>query len=179
MPVLRSILFAIGFAVVLSGSAGAQATRLDAALKRDLAALEIIRGAPFTAGELDGRAVVVNFFASWCVPCRLEFIELRRLVDTLGPERIKVISINWFEDFGRYPGTVLRLARTLDRIDPRITAVRGTEAMSQAFGGPRGVRGLPALFAFSADGRMAYRYVYDGSTRLYTKAEELLDVLGR
>jgi len=43
----------------------------------DLAGLD--GGATLASGALKGQVVVINFFASWCVPCRLEHPLLMRL----------------------------------------------------------------------------------------------------
>lgn len=43
----------------------------------DLAGLD--GGKPLTLAELKGHPVVINFFASWCVPCRIEHPLLMRL----------------------------------------------------------------------------------------------------
>jgi thiol-disulfide isomerase/thioredoxin len=58
------------------------------------------------AGEIDakglrslvasqkGRVVLVNFWATWCVPCREEFPDLGRLQRKLGPRGLQVFGIS-------------------------------------------------------------------------------------
>jgi len=176
-------ILALGLACVAlalrAPGATAQPARLDASLRAMLAGLEVQRGGDIAPADLAGRAVIVAFFASWCAPCRLEFIELREVIRRMGPERIKVVAVNWLEDIGHYPAGPLRLARTLDRLDPHITALEGTRAVARAFGGPDGIAALPASFAFDARGRAVLRFVYDGDPgRAYTRAGEFLAALG-
>jgi thiol-disulfide isomerase/thioredoxin len=46
---------------------------------------------------LRGRAVLLNFWASWCEPCRAEMPTLQQLADITGPEKLAVLAINFKE----------------------------------------------------------------------------------
>ncbi len=48
--------------------------------------------------ELRGRVVVVNFWATWCPPCRREFPSLERLQKHFPVEDLQVIAVNVGED---------------------------------------------------------------------------------
>ena len=43
-------------------------------------------GEEFSLAELRGQPVIVNFWATWCGPCRAEMPDLQRVHDTLGDE---------------------------------------------------------------------------------------------
>ena len=57
--------------------------------------------------EFDEQTIIVNFFASWCVPCRVEHKSISRLANEKG---LKIIGINykdspkeakqWLSEFG-------------------------------------------------------------------------------
>jgi thiol-disulfide isomerase/thioredoxin len=65
---------------------------------------------PLLAGEIDardirgliagqkGHVVLVNFWATWCVPCREEFPDLTRLQRAFGARGLQVVGIS--TDFG-------------------------------------------------------------------------------
>jgi thiol-disulfide isomerase/thioredoxin len=53
-----------------------------------------LQGKTWTLGELRGRAVVLNFWATWCPPCRAEMPSLQQLGEIYGPEQLLVLALN-------------------------------------------------------------------------------------
>lgn len=51
-------------------------------------------GRPRTLSEWKGRTVLVNLWATWCVPCRKEMPALDRLQAQLGGKDFEVVAIN-------------------------------------------------------------------------------------
>ncbi len=47
--------------------------------------------------NLKGKVIVVNFWASWCEPCREEFEELSQLQENYGPKGLVVLAVNLAE----------------------------------------------------------------------------------
>lgn len=53
-----------------------------------------LHGRTWTRAELDGRPVVINFWATWCPPCREELPELQRLSDTYAGDGLVVLLVD-------------------------------------------------------------------------------------
>ncbi|OYW37504.1 MAG: hypothetical protein B7Z45_05470 [Azorhizobium sp. 12-66-6] len=51
-------------------------------------------GAPRTLADFKGKMVLVNLWATWCVPCRKEMPALDQLQQTLGGDNFEVVAIN-------------------------------------------------------------------------------------
>ena len=143
---------------------------LDAALRGHLAGLPRLRGAALEADGLSGRVVVVSFFASWCPPCRPEMAHLNTLVAETAPERLLVIGVNLFENFGGRTGDAA-LNRFLDQTRPTFPIVRGDDAVATAFDG---VDRIPTVFIFEQSGRLATRFVHQrGAAKTHLDLDEL------
>lgn len=61
-----------------------------------LATLDL-QGNAVKLGDFKGRAVLLNFWASWCEPCRTEMPMLQDLPSLIGEDRIAVIALNFKE----------------------------------------------------------------------------------
>ena len=51
-------------------------------------------GAPMTVGDLSGKTLLINLWATWCPPCREEMPALNELQATLGGDAFEVVAIN-------------------------------------------------------------------------------------
>ena len=51
-------------------------------------------GAPATSADFKGRIVLLNLWATWCVPCRTEMPALDRLQASLGGPGFEVAAVN-------------------------------------------------------------------------------------
>ncbi len=65
-------------------------------------------GKRWRPADLQGRPVLLNFWASWCEPCRAEMPSLQALADLHGPDKLLVLAINFKES----PTRVIRFAQT-------------------------------------------------------------------
>ncbi|ABE44822.1 TlpA family protein disulfide reductase [Polaromonas sp. JS666] len=58
-------------------------------------------GKTWRPADLQGRAVLLNFWASWCEPCRAEMPTLQQVADLYGPDKLLVLAINFKEPVAR------------------------------------------------------------------------------
>jgi thiol-disulfide isomerase/thioredoxin len=110
-------------------------------------ALADVDGKPVRLSALRGSVVLVNFWATWCPPCRKEIPSLTRLQKLFKPEKLRVLAVNVGEDeetvFGFIP-------------DPGFTILLDLKSASlRAWQ----VRSLPATFVVDPDGRVVLRAV--------------------
>ena len=59
-----------------------------------LFSLPMLAGDDLALADLYGQPIVLNFWASWCGPCRAEMPELQRLHDRLGEAGVVVLGVN-------------------------------------------------------------------------------------
>lgn len=66
-----------------------------------------LQGTTWHLGELRGKAVLINFWASWCEPCRAELPSLDALAQFYGSEKLVVLAVNFKES----PAVAMRHAQ--------------------------------------------------------------------
>ncbi|MBU1001272.1 MAG: TlpA family protein disulfide reductase [Proteobacteria bacterium] len=59
-----------------------------------------------------GKVVILNFWASWCAPCRAEVPELKALRKAFGEEELFILGLNVDDDPGAYAKFVTKTGFT-------------------------------------------------------------------
>ncbi len=64
-------------------------------------AARTLDGREWTLADYRGRTVIVNFWATWCVPCLAEMPSLARLRERLAPAGVEIVTVNFQENAAR------------------------------------------------------------------------------
>lgn len=100
-------------------------------------------GNPVSLSDFEGQPVIVNFWATWCVPCRIEMPELQEAYETYQDDNLVILALNVDE-----PADVAREFFE-DEMGLTFTALLDeNSAISTAFGNI----GLPSTFFIDAEG---------------------------
>ena len=105
-------------------------------------AFEDVDGKPKKLSDWRGRMVLVNLWATWCVPCRKEMPALEGLQTRLGGENFEVVAINIDTRDPEKPKNFLRDAH-LTRLgyfsDEKAKVFQDLKAVGRALGMPTSV----------------------------------------
>ena len=104
-------------------------------------------GKQWTTADFAGRAVLLNFWASWCEPCRAEMPSLQQLADKHGPAKLLVLAIN----FKELPARAIQFSKTSGVALPVLLDVDGKAAAGW------GVRIFPTTLLIDSRGRPRQR----------------------
>jgi peroxiredoxin len=107
------------------------------------------QGTWHTLAAYQGRVVLVNFWATWCAPCREEMPALQQLQTILGKERLVVLAVN----YGESSGKVQEFASQMPVNFPLLLDSHTEVAKAWQ------VRILPTSFVLSPDGKIQYSAV--------------------
>lgn len=111
--------------------------------------LTLLDGAQMSLSDLRGQVVVLNFWSSWCAPCREEAPDLQAIWETYQDKEVVFLGVSYkdAEDVSR--AFVQELGLTyLNGADPR-------GRISRAYG----VTAVPETFVIDAEGKVAWFYV--------------------
>ena len=83
-------------AFVPGGRVAAQSVRKDWPARKPTPPLELpaIDAAPWRLAAERGHPVLLNFWASWCEPCRAEMPSLERLAQSQRDAGLRVVAVN-------------------------------------------------------------------------------------
>jgi thiol-disulfide isomerase/thioredoxin len=117
-------------------------------------------GKPFTLASLKGRVVVLDFWASWCAPCRKSFPFLDGLQKRHAGEGLQVVGLTREEDDDAVNGF-------LASVPVEFTVARDT---SQSAGETFAIVAMPTTLLIGRDGMVAARFE-GGDATVHDKIE--------
>lgn len=112
--------------------------------------LVTLQGETLALSEFKGKVVIVDFWATWCPPCRAEMPFFNELYKTYRDSGVVVIGINLDEPSGKVQAFVEKM-----EIEYPI-AVGRSGREGKAFGG---IMGLPTTFVVDPSGKIRARAV--------------------
>jgi len=113
--------------------------------------LEDMDGESYTLSDYRGKVVMVNFWATWCPPCRRELPSMEALYQAFRDESFTVLAINQWES----PDHVFAYMGQLEVFPGFPILFDRDSAVSQTYE----VKGLPTTVLIDKAGRVVYRAV--------------------
>ena len=115
----------------------------------DAVAMKTLDGEPISSADWKGKVTLVNFWATWCGPCRAEIPDLVALQKKYG-KYIQIVGISQDEA----PVNVVRDFATAHDVNYPI--VMSTPDLEKAF---PGINALPTSYLINRDGRIVQKHV--------------------
>ena len=161
----RTVLAVFVMLAAITAFAGPQAPKSAAPRDPELIDAE---GFQKVVEQYRGKPLLVNFWATWCEPCRDEYPMLNELAKQYAPQGLKVVGVNLDDD-----GDLILMRRFLARYKPIFPNYRkkagGIESFSQAI--LPGWRGsLPVTIFYGKDGGEVGHVIGEGTRERFEAA---------
>lgn len=144
-------------ALLVPGSGGNQSVQQDVSADEGLPRLQghdapgftlvDLQGKKISLSQYRGKAVLINFWATWCAPCKIEMPWFVALHKQYAPDGFEILGVS--EDDSSVTRAQLIKFGQEQKIDYPL--LRGTDAVSRKYGG---VEFLPTSFYVGRNGKV-------------------------
>ena len=112
---------------------------------------QTLDGKPFHLADLRGHVVLLNFWATWCQPCRAEIPEFNAMQRELKSQGLEIVGVSVS------PTDTIEAIKDFQKdLKQEYTVLRGSEEIGEKFGnGP----GLPVTHIIDREGRIRQKLI--------------------
>jgi thiol-disulfide isomerase/thioredoxin len=131
-------------------------------------ALESLHGETVHLSDFHGKVVLLNFWATWCAPCKILTPWLVDLQNQYRPQGLEIIGIALDED-----ATKAEIGELADKERVNYVVLIGDEKVAESYGG---VPAMPDTFFIGRDGQIVNRIIgLKGKDELEGSIKKALD----
>jgi peroxiredoxin len=112
--------------------------------------LHDLKGRPVQLSKLRGKVVAVNFWATWCGPCRIEMPGLVKVYDKYREKGLEIVGVSLDQAGSQV------VQEFVDKNGIKFPVALDTAQVAQRYGG---VTGIPTTFVIDRQGRVAKKQV--------------------
>lgn len=135
--------------LLLIGACGQQARVAEVGKPAPDFSLRDRSGKTWTLSELKGQVVFVNFWATWCPPCREEMPSMQELYTSMPPGRFKMLAILYKDEPASADELVAQSGYTFPvLLDP-----------NNETGRAYGLTGVPETYIVDREGVLREKYI--------------------
>lgn len=123
-----------------------------------------INGKPLNLADFKGKVILLDFWATWCAPCKVEIPHFIEMQKKYGPQGLQIVGLSMDDD-------AKPVREFVQKIGINYPVAVANEDIAEQYGG---VLGLPVAFIIDQNGTIITKHVGETKAEDFEKDVETL-----
>lgn len=151
---MRIVIFFL-FCICLFGL-GCSSGKGSAGHQENTKVSEVMSVSDFDLDDYKGKVVLINFWATWCGPCKMEVPHMLKLHQNFDPKEVSIVGVS-IDNRGPNETVAIQVKRFVEYYKLSYMIVHDREAeLARAFGG---IRAVPTSILINSKGVIQKTYI--------------------